>query len=59
MSDQELRLKNALQRLELATDKMIKTRGYVSDAKSLKVLEETIREQLNNANTRSSTRSVR
>jgi hypothetical protein len=59
MSDNEERLKGALQRLEVSTQKIIKTRGYVQDAKSLKVLEETIREQLTHANIRSATRSIR
>jgi len=59
MSGSEDRLKNALQRLEVSTEKIIKTRGYVQDAKSLKILEETIREQLTHANTRSATRTIR
>jgi hypothetical protein len=59
MSDNEERLKGALQRLEVSTQKIIKTRGYVQVAKSLKVLEETIREQLTHANIRSATRSIR
>ena len=59
MNDSEDKLRAALQRLEQSTQKVIETRGYTKDVKSLKVLEEMIREQLTNANTRSSTRSIR
>lgn len=59
MSDLEKKLQAALERLEQSTKKLIQTRGYSKDAKSLKVLEETIREQLINANTRPSTRTIR
>lgn len=59
MNDNEKQLKEALQRLEVSTEKIIKTRGYSQDAKSLKILEEAIREQLINANSRSTTRTIR
>lgn len=59
MSDLEKKLQSALARLEQSTKEIIKTRGYSKDVKSLKVLEESIREQLINANTRHSTRTIR
>lgn len=59
MSDVEKKLRKALERLEATTAKIIKTRGYNQDARSLKLLEETIREQLINGNSRNSTRTVR
>lgn len=59
MNDTEDKLKKALERLETSGQKIISTRGYGKDAKSLKLLEELIREQLGNANTRSSTRTIR
>lgn len=59
MSKIEEKLKSALNRLEDSTQKLLKTRGYTKDVKSLKALEEMIREQLTNANTRSSTRTIR
>ncbi len=59
MSESMLRLKSALERLEVSTAKILKTRGYTQEVKSLKALEEMIREQLNYENTRSSTRAIR
>ena len=59
MNDLEKKLQSALERLEQSTKKIIQTRGYSKDVKSLKVLEESIREQLINANTRHSTRTIR
>ena len=59
MSESENRLKAAIQRLEKSASKIVNTRGYNKDASSLKILEEMIREQIINANTRSSTRTVR
>ena len=58
MSTEE-KLKAALERLERSTHKVISTRGYTKDVKSVKALEEMIREQLTHANTRSSTRTIR
>jgi hypothetical protein len=49
----------SLARLETSSRKIVSTRGYNKDVKSLKLLEEMIKEQLQNANTRSSTRSIR
>lgn len=59
MKESPNKLQEALERLEVSTRKIIATRGYNKDAKSLKVLEEMIKEQLTNANPRSSARSIR
>lgn len=59
MSGSENKLKTALDRLEQSTRKVISTRGYSKDVKSLKALEEMIREQLTHANSRSSARTIR
>ncbi len=59
MSDTEEKLKKALERLDRTAREIVKTRGYGHDARALKLLEELIREQLINANTRSSTRTIR
>ncbi len=53
------KLQAALERLETSSRKIISTRGYSKDAKSLKLLEEMIKEQLQNANPRSSARTIR
>lgn len=49
----------SLARLETSSRKIVATRGYSKDAKGLKLLEEMIKEQLQNANPRSSTRTIR
>jgi hypothetical protein len=59
MNESEENLKQTLARLEDSIQKILNTRGYNKDAKSLKVLAEMIREQLTYANTRTSTRSIR
>lgn len=59
MSESSGKLQAALERLETSTRKIIATRGYSKDAKSLKLLEEMIKEQLTHANTRSATRAIR
>jgi hypothetical protein len=59
MKDSADKLKSALQRLETSAQKIVATRGYGKDAKSLKMLEELIKEQLIHANSRSSTRTIR
>ena len=59
MSDAEEKLLAALRRLQVSSQKIIATRGYARDVKSLKVLEEMIREQLIHAHTRPSTRTIR
>ena len=59
MSESEEKLRATLKRLETSTQKIVNTRGYTRDVKSLKVLEEMIREQLTHANTCSATRTIR
>ncbi len=59
MKDSADKLRSALQRLEISAQKIVATRGYGKDAKSLKMLEELIKEQLIHANSRSSTRTIR
>lgn len=59
MNEREQQLLAALARLESSVQKILGTRGYSKDAKSLKLLQELIREQLTNANTRSATRTLR
>lgn len=55
----EKELQSALKRLELSVQKVLETRGYSKDAKSLKILEEMIREQLTHGHSRPSTRTIR
>ncbi len=57
--DTEKKLRDALTRLETSTAKILQTRGYSRDARALKLLEEIIREQLTNGNSRNSTRTIR
>lgn len=59
VNDNEKKLREALARLERSTRKILDTRGYSRDARSLKMLEEMIREQLTNGHTRNSTRTIR
>ncbi len=59
MSDMKEKLQSALVRLEISSRKIVETRGYSKDTKSLKALEELIKEQLTNANSGHSTRQVR
>ncbi|HMN67767.1 MAG TPA: hypothetical protein PKC28_04435 [Bdellovibrionales bacterium] len=59
MNDTNDKLKIALARLEASAQKIIATRGYSRDAKSLKLLEEMVKEQLIHANSRTATRSIR
>lgn len=59
MSSMEQRLKTALVRLEDFSQKITETRGYTKDTAVLKVLEEIIKEQIQNENTRSTARPSR
>jgi hypothetical protein len=59
MTESPDKLKAALERLETSTRKVIETRGYSKDAKSLKLLEEMIKEQLKNAHPSTSARTIR
>lgn len=59
MSSLENDLRNALVRLEQTIQKVVETRGYTKEIAKLRLLEETIKEQLKNENSRHSTRAVR
>ena len=59
MNESPEKLRAALERLETSTRKVIATRGYTGDAKSLKLLTEMIKEQLTNAHPRNSARTIR
>lgn len=48
-----------LKRLNESAQKLISTRGYTKEAEKIKLLEELIREQLTNENSRHSTRQTR
>ena len=49
----------SLGKLEKASERLLKTRGYVDEVSKIKALEELIKEQLRNENTRRSTRQIR
>ena len=57
--DLEKSLRKSLEKLESATENVIKTRGYTKEAKPMKALGELIREQLVNENTRHSASKTR
>lgn len=57
--DLENYLKNALKKLEEATEYIVKTQGYDNNAEKLKLLCELIREQVTNENSHHSTRTTR
>lgn len=52
-------LEESLLRLELSAKKIVETRGYTREVEKIKILEELIKEQLINENTRSAARSLR
>lgn len=58
MKDKE-KLRELLQRLDESAKKIVETQGYTRDVTLLKILEETIREQLGNENSRTAARQVR
>ena len=55
----ENQLVEAMKRLEVAADKLIKTNGYTADAKKIRLLVELIKEQIRNENSMSATRPIR
>lgn len=59
MSQSELLLREALEKLEESAKKIVATQGYGNDVKKIRLLEEIIKEQLKNENTRRSTSSLR
>ena len=52
-------LKNALKRLEKASEEILKTQGLNEDTETLKLLTELIREQVPHEDTDHSTRQTR
>lgn len=52
-------LKNSLKKLEISAQKVVETRGYTKEVEKIRMLEELIKEQLINENSRHSTRQVR
>lgn len=55
----QVHLRRVLERLQDSADKISATRGYTRDCARIKLLEELIKEQVNNENTDSSARPVR
>lgn len=55
----EVHLRRVLERLEQATEKLMTTRGYTKDTARVRLLQELIKEQINHADSGSSTRPVR
>lgn len=54
----EVRLKESLQKLEESADRLIRTGGYTSETRGVRLLVELIKEQIQNENSRRSTRPI-
>lgn len=52
-------LKNILNRLEASTQKILETRGYTKDSAQIRLLQELIKEQISEEDSRHSTRQIR
>lgn len=52
-------LQKSLQQLEQLARKIIETRGYTSESEKIRALEEIIKEQIINENSRHTTRQTR
>jgi hypothetical protein len=57
--ESESQLIEAMKRLETATDKILKTNGYTTDVKKMRLLAELIKEQIKNENSLRATSPVR
>jgi hypothetical protein len=55
----QIHLRRVLERLRQSSEKILSTRGYTRDCARVKLLEELIKEQVNNENSDSSARPVR
>ncbi len=55
----ELYLLEAMKKLEEATEKVIKTSGYTSEAKKLRLLTELIKEQIKHENSMHTAGTIR
>lgn len=59
MKSMDEQLQSLLQKLEISSQKIVETRGYTREVEKIRVLEETIKEQITNENTRTAARPVR
>lgn len=59
MKSMDEQLQNLLQKLEISSQKIVETRGYTREVEKIRVLQETIKEQITNENTRTAARPVR
>ncbi|MGE4131757.1 MAG: hypothetical protein AB7F86_08960 [Bdellovibrionales bacterium] len=59
MSQEEAKLRESLKRLEESSRKIIETSGYTGEVRSIRMLQEMIKEQLRNATASHSTRPIR
>jgi hypothetical protein len=55
----EAQLKESLTRLERTTEHIIKTNGYTTEAKKLRLLMELVKEQIKNENSMPATSAIR
>lgn len=55
----QIHLRRVLERLQQSSEKLMSTRGYTRDCARVKLLEELIKEQVNNENSDTSARPVR
>jgi hypothetical protein len=59
MSELEKKLRAELSKLEMTYQQILKNRGYTDQARSIKIIEELLREQISDENTRRTTRPAR
>lgn len=59
MKSMDEQLKSLLQKLEVSAQKIVDTRGYTREVEKIRILQETIKEQITNENTRTAARPLR
>ena len=59
MKSMDEQLKSLLQKLEVSAQKIVETSGYTKEVEKIRVLQETIKEQIANENTRIAARPLR
>ena len=59
MKSMDEQLKSLLQKLEISAQKIVDTRGYTREVEKIRILQETIKEQITNENTRTTARPLR
>ena len=59
MKSMDEQLQSLLQKLEISSQKIVETRGYTREVEKIRILQETIKEQITNENTRTAARPVR